>query len=481
MRISICEIMNLRRCTLLSIWFFPLILLPLLIYGGEVFAQTPTMDCEGTIASWKLSHPNLRCRCVNGRPVCDQQATGSRGGYGGSFEQQMMQGIIQSLFQGLFSEDRQAAARERERQRQLQLQREKEKREREIARQRELEQLMGNLKGLGSDTLALKTDPVQPGGTPFFGQDVTPRGIQTLLDPQNDPVIVDLRNANNYISENIEREKSLKVQSLKYDDPKGNGEPISKGLPEAYCKKLQIKLDGYINEREKFQKTINLTQSELNVWMEKNNEALRNAAIDGAELILGQWIENIKLRNQTASNIRERLKPYEKRLRAKGVDVDNYKKILDKRIFTYEHLTKDVEDFQSAMEYDAYIRDVFQASAEKIAETNAGFSAMLNDPSVKACLNDSGYPIVDAGQALAGEIFEKKILTKLTKFVKFNDRIPYVKYAQFAVDQAYNATDWILSFKRICDINNVSGKETEAAYAIQRKINETRDLMKDCK
>ena len=483
MKFCMYEIMNLKRCIILRVLAFFLILLALFIYGGEVFAQTPTMDCEATVASWKLSHPNLNCRCVSGKPVCDQQSTGSGGGsYGGSFEQQMMQGIIQGLFQGLFSEDREAAAREQERQRQLQLQREKEEREREIARQKELEQLKRNLKGFSSDRLALKTDPVQPGGTPFFGQDVTPRGIQTLLDPENDPVIVDLRNANNYISENIEREKSLKVQSLKHDDPKGDGEPISKGLPEDYCKKLQTKLDGYINQREKFQKTINLTQSELNVWMEKNNEALRNAAIDGAELLLGNLINKIKLRNQTASNIKERLKPYENKLRAKGVDVDDYKKRLDKRIFNYEHLTKDVKKFQNAVANDAYIRDVFQASAEKIAETNADYSAVLNDPVVKECLNDSGYPIVDAAQSLAGEAldlaFETRILNKL---LVFDNKLPYVKYAQFAVDQAYNATDWVLSFKRICDLHNVSGKETEAAYAIQHKINETRNLMRDCK
>lgn len=65
--------------------------------------------------------------------------------------QQMMQGLIQ----GLFSEGNETAARDREKQEQLRLQREKEAREREIARQKEWEQLRGELIGVNSDKLAL--------------------------------------------------------------------------------------------------------------------------------------------------------------------------------------------------------------------------------------------------------------------------------------------------------------------------------------
>ena len=97
MKAYIFEIMNLKkRCITLTILPFFLILPFLFIHGGEVFAQTPTMDCDATVRAWKLSH-NLNCRCVNGQPVCDQQSSASGVElpfiFGGSSEQQMMQGI----------------------------------------------------------------------------------------------------------------------------------------------------------------------------------------------------------------------------------------------------------------------------------------------------------------------------------------------------------------------------------------------------
>jgi hypothetical protein len=59
--------MNLKkRCITLTVLTFFLILPFLFIHGGEVFTQTPTMDCDATVRAWKLSH-NLGCRCVNGQ------------------------------------------------------------------------------------------------------------------------------------------------------------------------------------------------------------------------------------------------------------------------------------------------------------------------------------------------------------------------------------------------------------------------------
>jgi hypothetical protein len=62
----------------------------------------------------------------------------------------------------------------------------------------------------------------------------------------------------------------------------------------------------------------------------------------------------------------------------------------------------------------------------------------------------------------------------------FTKTMPIVAWCQFAVDQTYNATDWILSYKNICNLNNVTGKETEAAQYLQNKIFETQSMLKEC-
>ena len=170
MKAYIFEIMNLKRYINLTILTFFLILLILFIHGGEVFAQTPSMDCEGTISSWKLSHPNLNCSCVNGRPTCGQQSSGSGGGGVGLSQQMAAQIVIQGIMQGLFSVDE---AREQEREIEQRMQTIKDERERAIARQKEWEdvsrELMGinsnedelaGLMGVDSDSSCVKGDPI---------------------------------------------------------------------------------------------------------------------------------------------------------------------------------------------------------------------------------------------------------------------------------------------------------------------------------
>ena len=313
-------------------------------------------------------------------------------------------------------------------------------------------------------------------GTDFFGIPVSSPDFQTLVDTDNDPNIVDLTNANNYIKENIAKEEISKTESPKKEDavqPK-------KELPEGYCRNLQLKLSGFTETRTKFQKTINLTQGELNKWKQQNNDALWNAAKSGASLITDIFLKHLDLRKNSAVDIKKYLTSLPLG-NTSGV-TDNYIKILDQVINYRYNLPKTAENIKKAAEYAFLLRDATQLMAEEIAKSDQEVTAMLHDDKFKVLLN-TGNPGVDAGQFVFGkvaDVFLEGPLLKDKLVSAFSKTMPIVAWCQFAVDQTYNATDWILSYKRICDLNSVSGKETEAAQYIQSKIFETQNLMKEC-
>ena len=63
--------------------------------------------------------------------------------------------------------------------------------------------------------------------TPFFGDTMPIADIQLLVDPESDPSVVDLRNANTYVVANIKKSPSP-VSGAKRSDGQAKGEPLSK-------------------------------------------------------------------------------------------------------------------------------------------------------------------------------------------------------------------------------------------------------------
>ena len=59
-------------------------------------------------------------------------------------------------------------------------------------------------------------------------------------------------------------------------------------------------------------------------------------------------------------------------------------------------------------------------------------------------------------------------------------QMPMVAWTSFAINQAYNATDWYLSFQRLADAHRINGKVAEAGRSLQNKIDDTRIALKQC-
>jgi hypothetical protein len=95
--------------------------------------------------------------------------------------------------------------------------------------------------------------------TPFFGDTMLVEELRLLVNPENDPNVVDLRQATTYVAENIKNTPPSGAGS-KTADGAAKGEPI---VRSPACTKLTLRLTSYLNQRNQFHKTILLAQEQL--------------------------------------------------------------------------------------------------------------------------------------------------------------------------------------------------------------------------
>ncbi|HUR67088.1 MAG TPA: hypothetical protein VMZ03_12130 [Chitinophagaceae bacterium] len=318
-----------------------------------------------------------------------------------------------------------------------------------------------------------------PATNSFTDPNLSPQDIQTLIDPDSDPIIVDLRNAHELIVKNLKTD-SERISLLPLPAPNANGEPI---FQKQDCNELKNKLGGYLKNQADLKKTIDLTREQLNEWKEKNNKALWNAAEGGATFLFGKFFEHLAESRKNANNIKEWLVHFEKPMKAKGIDVDSYINLLDTKIINYT-LTNWTNSFSRSMDWAIAVRDGSQSLAEYFTKTNTQVAAILNDPAVKLFLNE-GDSKIEAGtfgisEATAKSLNNALLLAKTAaNFLTIVN--PVASLTQFSIDQIYNATDWILSYRLILQQNSVHDKETQAAQFLHQKITETFETMKNCK
>lgn len=315
-------------------------------------------------------------------------------------------------------------------------------------------------------------------GNSYFGVDLSARDIQLLTEPETDPVIVDLRNANGFIAKNIQTD-SIKIVSLKLFDPKGNGDPI---FQKTDCIELSKKLKGYRNNFDGMQKTIQLTRNELNEWEEKNNEARNSFLIKCVSLGMSQIFENIgkdiEKRKKAAISIRDYLMDNKEGMKKFGYDAEKYKntlQLLNSKIINYENQKIGAFVGENIYEYTAHFTEWLKFTSKNIFEMNSAGKGILNDPEfMKYSATEYEGKFTEAA-----DIFMNNPGVDL--FIKqFENISPLVMWSKFAVDQTYNATEWILSYNLILQQNQVHRNEKVAAEVMHQKINDTIESMKDC-
>ena len=489
------------------------LLFPLPVWAGQ--SITPMLDCEGSNKAYAAQ--GIPCRCINGEIVCDKPSGGNKAKHGmtsgdvnAMIVGTLFEGLLTSLFttptsnttnnQEALAAQQKAAALAARQAAELQ-------RAQEAAFQAEHNKMMQSFKqldgtqgvafkelsdsnlafkNLDSDTETLAANARKPfdtpaetasplakasgEATPFFGDTMPIEDIRLLVNPENDPRVVDLRNANTYIVKNLKNDSAKADTAAKPHDKKDNGKPIIKA-PD--CKKLAQKLKGYLTQRDKFHKTINLAQEQLNTWENENRNALLNAAKDGIEYFTGELLDGLTKEGEAADRLQQ---IYEKKAGQMAQDGLNIAAIEAKikRLKMLSSAGKISELTGNIKDWQTFIKDGMSGLIAQLTSSNHEVREMLEDPKMQKYFETESpelKTLLDLSKiAAANKVFGKWVAKK----------VPLIAAVELSINQSYNALDWGLSFKRMTEANKINGKVLTAARSIQQHIDDTSFALQGC-
>lgn len=473
----------------ITVMLFALIALP------RTSAAGIAMDCEGTIKSWVLGgyYKSGDCYCSGGQPVCKGGAGGSSstGHSGGlstenAIKLQLFQGVLDGLVNGMLASPPVQTQKQlppidhtsgtakpgvAEKLRQQQFDNSKA-------------DLLSDLKGMDPapvdadlESLAAGArkpfdtagdfklpEAVEPGGaTPFFGDTMPLADIQLLVDPESDPRVVDLRQAEAFL-----------VENLKADGRKQDGAASQPIVRPPDCAGLARKLDGYLQQRQRFQKTVDMAKEQLETWEAANRNALVTAATDGLEYFTGELLEGLSRRGEAAERLQRICSDNAAKMAAKGLDVaDLEAKILRLRLLAAAGQTAELRSNLS--DWQGFIKDGASALLVRLGDSNREIGELLDDPRMQEYVETEApelNTLLDISKiAAANKVFGKWVARK----------VPIIAGVELSIKQSYNALDWFLSFQRVTEANRINGTVLAAARSLQEGIDDTSLALRGCR
>ena len=220
------------------------------------------------------------------------------------------------------------------------------------------------------DTASESTDPASGtvavgSATPFFGDTMPDEDLQRLVNPENDPNVVDLRKAVTYVAGNIKNTPPVAGAKTPTDGT-AKGEPIVRP-PE--CAKLALRLNSYLDQRQKFHKTILLAQDQLQVWETANRNALMNAAKDGLEYFTGELLDSLTKRGEAADRLQRIYQKNAKQMAKDGVNTAEIEAKI-KRLRMLSSAGKGSEITSNAMDWQTFLKDGTSALLNQLTSSN---------------------------------------------------------------------------------------------------------------
>ena len=301
-------------------------------------------------------------------------------------------------------------------------------------------------------------------GTPFFGDTMPLEQVRLLVEPENDPRVVDLRAAVGFVAQ------SLKIEAAR-PDPAAASQPAKPAAghppPPAECARLAAKLQGYVTQRSQFQKTILLAQGELDTWQEANRNALLNGVKDGLEYFAGQYLEVLGNRGKAAERLGAIFQGNAGQMARDGVDTARIARKIE-RLKALSTAGQAAELAGQLNDWQTFAKDGLSSLMARLAASDQEFRELMNDPEMAKYLTTDApglNALLDLSRlAASGQVFGKWVARK----------IPLVAGLEISIKQIYNATDWYLSFQRISEAREINGRVLAAANALQQSIDDTR-------
>ncbi len=297
--------------------------------------------------------------------------------------------------------------------------------------------------------------------TPFFGDRMPIDDIRLLVEPASDPRIVDLRKAHKFV-----------VESAKMpQDARSEGKPIQTRPSHHECVSMQGKLNNYIDQQNKFHQTILMANEQVGIWEDANRNALINAAKEGVEHFAGLYLDALGRRGEAAERLAQALDRNRTRMLADGVNIAAIERKIT-RLKATTRLGKAAGVITDAKDWQGFMKDGMSAVLKQLTTSNA---EILDDPLMQRYFSTEMPEIqamIDLTQmAASAKLFGKWVAKQM----------PVVAWTSYAINQAYNATDWLLSFQRLAEAHDINGKVFEATRSLQRRMESTRIALKACR
>ena len=321
-----------------------------------------------------------------------------------------------------------------------------------------------DLKALDGETLEARARApfdTAASPTPFFGDTMPLQDIQFLVNPGNDPRLVDLRKADR-----------LMVERLREDAPKVAA-ALKPQVRTPDCAKLAHFLEGAVHQRAEFQKTVQAAQSQVDTWEAANRAALLKAAQDGMEALTGTVLDALAKRAEAAGRLERILGREAGRMSEAGLDVTEIRARIQ-RLRTLSSAGRLMDFTRSLGDWQTFLKDGVSALVAQLEGSNRELEELFNDSRMKTYF-DGEAPGLNALLDLAKLAASNKVVGKWVA-----RKVPVIAGVELAINEAYNALDWYLSFRRIAEARAVNGRVLAAAEGLQQRIDDTFAALGDC-
>jgi len=313
--------------------------------------------------------------------------------------------------------------------------------------------------------------PYEKNDTTFFGDAISEEDLQILLNIDNNPNIVDLREANKYLDDRTNMDSARIVTLLRENESETDGEPI---ILKPDCLRLREQLKGYIDQREQFQKTIELSQNELNIWENANNNAMLNAAKDGLEYFTGELLRGLSNRGKAADRLQTIYNAKATQMVADGINIVEIKSKID-RLRSILSAGQIAEFTSNIRDWETFVKNGISSLLMRLSESNNEIDGIFRDPKVNKYFETEKpelKTLLDLSKLSASNMVFGKWVAK---------KIPVIAVIELSVKQTYNGLDYLLSLNRIIEARKINGGVTDAARYIQKNIDDTYLALTNCK
>lgn len=302
----------------------------------------------------------------------------------------------------------------------------------------------------------------------FWGDTLSEQDVRLLVEPENDPRIVDLSKASTYVVQSLKDEQTAKAREV------DKSQPVNNSPPAQECAALTQKLSGYLNQRSKFYQTVLTAQEQVNSWREANRNALMNAAKEGVALWLGDILETLAKRGQAAERLRRIVEQNGSAMASNGVDVAALTAKIE-RLKILSRVGQIAELANQGQGWHSFLQNGFSALLAELTSSNQEMTQILENPGIQPFVA-ADAPFLSAALDLSTIAASHAVFGKWVA-----KKMPVVAAAQFAVNQSYNALDWLLSFNRLAKSHEINGQVLASAQSLQERIDDTRIMLDACR